>query len=740
MDYVEVVIPINHKKIDKTFIYSIPDKYKDKIKIGMAVTVPFGTGNKMFESYVVGFPSNVNFKTKDIENIVKEDTYISQNMILLAMWMKTKYYTTLNSCLKAILPPSIVKSNDKKTIFIKIVENQENNINEIIKKETKQSNILKYLLENGDTKQNILIKTLGISISPINSLKKLGLINTYSKTENRNPVRNKDEKQKNFILNEEQAKAFSDVMLYHKSNIKNKKPILIHGVTGSGKTEVYMEIISEVLKEGKEAIVLVPEISLTPQTLSRFISKFGDLVNFTHSKLSNGERYDQWKNAKNGDISIMIGPRSAIFTPFNNLGIIIIDEEHEQTYKSELAPKFDTREVAIQRSKFEGATVIFGTASPSIDTYFKTKQKEYKYIQLKKRVNNNPPEINVIDMRLELKLGNISIFCKDLQDAISENLEKKMQTILFLNRRGHSTFVSCRNCGHVMSCEACNVNYTYHKYNDKLVCHYCNKEEENPKHCPTCASKFIKYFGIGTQRVEKEIKEKYPEAKILRMDLDTTTAKHSHEDILNKFRNKEADILIGTQMIAKGLDFPNVTLVGIIAADTSLNVGDYRSSEVTFQLLTQVSGRAGRSENKGYVYIQTYNPDHYSIMYAKNHDYDGFYKQEISFRKSMFYPPFSNIFMILFTSENEKDIITSLFKLKDIMEYYIRKRPIFEVLGPSPAVISKIQNKYRWKIIVKSKDEEPLVNFVLYTLAKLEKQHNINNININITLNPMLMV
>lgn len=522
-------------------------------------------------------------------------------------------------------------------------------------------------------------------------------------------------------------------------NNSDLTPALIHGVTGSGKTEVYMEIIQEVLIQKKEAIVLVPEISLTPQTVERFLNRFGPLVNFTHSRLSAKERFTIWHRAKHKEISIVIGPRSAVFTPFADLGIIIIDEEHDGAYKSDTTPKYDARAVALKRGELHNAQVVLGSATPGVDSYYKALSGEYKLFSLPNRINLNFPNVKIIDMREELSKGNTSIFSVPLRIALEENFAGKRQTILFLNRRGFSTFISCRNCGHVLECKDCSVNYTYHKMGNKLMCHYCGAGEKNPSNCPVCGSKFIKAMGLGTQRVEKEVRELLPHARVLRMDMDTTSRKHSHESILTQFKN-EGDILVGTQMIAKGLDFPKVTLVGIMLADTSINMGDYRSGEITYQLLTQVSGRAGRADDMGEVYIQTYNPGHYSIIHSRDNDYSAFYNQEISFRKQRFYPPFAHVFMILFVGAEEKEIIAQLFNLKNIMDFYQKKRPIFDILGPVPAIVSKIKNNYRWKIIVKCEFEDNLRNFVIFCLKELSKTQNLKNINVNLTLDPAVIV
>lgn len=736
MELAEVIISISHKSVDKIFHYLIPDELKDEIKIGMRVNVPFGMRNKMSQGYVVGFSDKTDIefsKLKYIISLKDKEPIFSKEMIILAKWMKKKYYTTLSECLQCIMP-KIINSKIFSYVYININKNNQDLAKECMKKESKQSAVLNLLMQFDGISINEIKTVLQITDSPIKTLEKKGLIEIRS-VEKKRDAYNADN-----IKHSEPPKATEEqkyTIDYIKSKLysDNKKPILIHGVTGSGKTEIYMNIIKEVLNSGKQAIVLVPEISLTPQTVERFISRFGNLVTVTHSRLSYGERYDQWRKAKSGEISVMIGPRSAIFTPFNNIGVIIIDEEHESSYKSDVTPKYDVREVAEKLCELNKSLLILGSATPSINTYYNTQIGKFDLVSIKKRVNKCFPKIKIIDMCNELACGNKSIFSVDLKNAVKRNLEEKKQTILFLNRRGHSTFVSCRSCGFVMKCDDCNVNYTYHMNSDKLICHYCGKTAVNPKICPQCGSKYIKYFGTGTQKVEESIKKIFPESKVLRMDLDTTSKKNSHADILKQFSNGEADILIGTQMIAKGLDFPNVTLVGIIAADLSLNTGDYRASEVTFQLITQVSGRAGRAEQPGEVFIQTYNPSHYSVMYAKNNDYLGFYNEEIKLRKQMVYPPFSNLFLVMFTGENEKSVISKIFKLSDVMKKY-NKNNQFDILGPAPAMISKIKKQYRWKIMVRSIDEESLKNYVVFCINKLEETENFNDINLNISLNP----
>ena len=737
MKYAEIIIDITNEKLDKIFHYFIPYHIKKDICIGMRVFVPFGKGNRIREGYVIGFTNTTDIDEKYVKNIyILPDKYtvFSENMIELAKFMSNKYYCSLSESLQCIMP-KIKKDKTNKYVYINYENpNIEELIDNILIKNNSQTKILKFLLKNDNISVYELKNILGISLSPIQTLEKHNIIKINIKQIKRNTVNIKNyNKTKHLILNEQQSNALK--FIKQKIDEKSIKPILLHGVTGSGKTEVYLQLIDKILKDGKQAIVLVPEISLTPQTVERFIGRFGEKVSVTHSRLSDGERFDQWKRAKDQEISIMVGARSAIFTPFENLGIIIIDEEHEATYKSESTPKYNVKEIAEKICNLTGATLVLGSATPSIDTYYKTQNNQYDLICMNNRINQDMPEINVIDMRKELENGNKSIFSIPLFEAIKENFEKNMQTILFLNRRGHSTFVSCRKCGYVMECENCNVSYTYHLKDNKLICHYCNNTENVPHICPVCNSKYIKYFGVGTQKIEEQIKKYFKNARVMRMDMDTTSKKNSHQNILDDFKNHKADILIGTQMIAKGLDFPKVSLVGVIAADITLNTGDYKSAENTFQLLTQVAGRAGRSDYKGKVFIQTYNPEHYSINFAKNNDYVGFYEKEVLERKIMFYPPFSNIFFIMICGEDEQKVINSINFLHKVMVYYNQKTN-FYLSDVAKAYIYKVNKQYRYKIIIKAEDETRLKNFVLYCVNILKNKVDITNLNIILSLNP----
>lgn len=559
-----------------------------------------------------------------------------------------------------------------------------------------------------------------VTDSPIHTLLQKGVLVEQRRQEKRDVFQLEDyTPTQPFYPTSEQAQALT--LLREEEQKAQKRPVLLHGVTGSGKTEIYMQLIEHVIMEGKQAIVLVPEISLTPQIMERFISRFGKRVSVTHSRLSLGERLDQWRKARDGEISIIIGPRSALFMPFSNLGVIVMDECHESSYISDVTPKYHTREVARKLSELTGALLVMGSATPDIDSYHRAVTGEFLLLQLKERTKGSRlPEVFVTDMRKELEDGNRSAFGLPLQQAIRENLEKGQQTMLFLNRRGYSTFVSCRKCGEALTCPSCNVSYTYHASDKALVCHYCGKEVPVPKTCPSCGSHYIRYFGTGTQKIEEETRRLFPEASVLRMDADTTTGKNGHARILELFGKGKADILIGTQMIAKGHDFPNVTLVGILAADLSLNLGTYQAAETCFQLITQAAGRAGRGELAGRVFIQTYQPENHAIRMAAAQDYEGFYQEEILLRQAMDYPPFSHIFSVLITGEMEQEVILAAQRLGAYMNHYA-ERAGCTVVGPAPAPLPKFRGEFRWQIFAKGTDADRLKAFVLYTVEQTKK-------------------
>lgn len=539
------------------------------------------------------------------------------------------------------------------------------------------------------------------------------------------------------ILTAEQEYAKNFIL--DKINQKDLKPILLHGVTGSGKTEVYFNVMEKILAEGKQIIVLLPEISLTTQMTDLFFSRFKNKIGLMHSKLSKRERFINWKNASENKIFIMLGARSALFSPFKNLGLIIIDEEHEASYQSEITPKYNVYEVAKKICDLNKANLILGSATPSIKTYYFAQEKKIYLLEMKNRVNKKNIETDIVDMRQELLSGNKNIFSEKLFYEIKKTLDKNQQVILFLNRRGYANFVSCRKCGLVLKCNNCDVSYVFYNKNKSLVCNYCGKKILMPKICPECKSKYIKAFGMGTEKIELETKKMFGDKKILRMDSDVIKKKSDYERAIKLFFEHKADILIGTQMIAKGLNFPDVRLVGVICADIVLNNGDFNSSERTFELLSQVSGRAGRNETDARAIIQTYNPEHYSIICAKNNDYKSFYEQEINFRELMDYPPFTNIFCVLMSSGNLDLLKTKIGLLKKIMIKCDRKKK-FEILGPAPAIISKIKNNYRERIFIKHKNEEELKKFVLFCVNFMQAKKLLVNIKINLSLNPSFMI
>lgn len=590
----------------------------------------------------------------------------------------------------------------------------------------KQSEILEILVNREEEKLLItnLAKIAGTTKATIRNLAKKGFVSLEQVEVYRDPLEGEIfPDSKNLDLNSDQSFALREIV----KAIENGKheTFLLYGVTASGKTEVYMQAIGKLLEIGKGAIVLVPEISLTPQTVFRFASRFGKRVTVLHSKLTPGERYDQWRRIKSGDADIVVGARSAVFAPIKNLGLIVIDEEHETSYKQEESPRYHARDVAIKRAELVNAVVVLGSATPSLESFYKASRKEYHLLTLPKRVDNaRMPIVEVVDMKAELmQKKNRSIFSKSLQSAIEDRLAREEQVILFLNRRGFSTFILCRECGYVAKCRNCDISLTYHSTGNMMVCHHCNFKQPIPSLCPSCKGNYIKYFGVGTQRVEEEVRKLFPEASIDRMDVDTTTSKGAYKRILEAFKEREIDILIGTQMIAKGLDFPNVTLVGVISADTALNLPDFRSAERTFNLLTQVAGRSGRGQVSGEVIIQTYNPQHFSILSAQDQDYRSFYRQEIVNREMYLYPPFTHFARIILKGLSEEATIKASETLGSILRSYQEANyPELEILGPAPAVLAKIKKYYRWNILLKSADPSEIRGLIKMAFTRLPSQ------------------
>ena len=739
----EVIINRSAKKLNRTFDYNIPKEMQDFVIIGSKVIVPFGNSKKPEEAYVIGIKEHSNFEVKDI---VKIEDSLTNFQIKLAKWMAKHYFCNVSDCIKLMLTPGTGRKENKvqdKTInsvyLKKDIEEIEFDIENRKLKSEKQIRILKFVKDNeGCTIPEIEMFT-DTSRAIVNTLIKNEYLEIVEKVIERNPLENKKiEQTKNLELTEEQRQAFDKV----KESIKNKenKEFLLYGVTGSGKTEIYLQLIKKVIEEEKTAIVLVPEISLTPQMLDRFISRFGkEEIAVLHSKLSIGERHDEWKKIKEGKIKIVIGARSAIFAPLENLGIIIIDEEHDSSYKSETTPKYNAKEIAKILAKVNKCPLILGSATPDLNTFYRANIGEIELLKLTKRANESSlPDVEVVDLKQELANGNRSMLSMDLYSAIEENLKNKLQTILFLNRRGYSTFIMCRECGYTVKCPNCNISLTYHRFGNILKCHYCGHEEKVVTTCPECGSSKIRYFGTGTQKLEQEINKLFPKAKTIRMDVDTVTKKNSHEVILNKFKNENIDILIGTQMVVKGHHFPNVTLVGVITADSSLNIDDYRANERTFQILTQVAGRAGRENKKGKVIIQSYTPENFSIECSKKQDYDLFYETEIALRKQLKYPPFCDIILISFNGLNEKEIKNVSNGMYEYLKQVLNEEE-FKIFKPMPCPVDKIQNRYRWRIIIKGNVDEK-TNTVLNKALRLFYNQNLKNTRVSIDVNPNSMM
>ncbi len=708
--YANVIIDISHEKVDHLFQYRVPSILHESIEVGMSVCVPFGSGNTIRTAYVIEIVTEPSFqidKIKSIETIDREKELPSSDLIRIAWWMKKTYGSTMIQALKTVLPVKAKeKQLEKKWVDLNLSKEETTNYLALcIKKHyTAKSRLLGELLLHDSIPEAWVLKELNIGRQTIQGLENENIIKIRSENIYRNPLQEKTIEDKTIQLTKEQQKIVEDVL--HGSE-NNQYIHMLKGITGSGKTQVYMEIIERVLARGKQAIVLIPEIALTYQIVMRFHERFGERISIMHSKLSPGERFDQMQRAKRGEIDIMIGPRSALFTPFPNLGVIVIDEEHESSYKSDTMPKYHAREVAIEMVRLKKAILVLGSATPSLETYYAYKMGEITGHFLHNRIEGKQlPKVFVCDLRQELKNGNRTIFGELLQEKIKDRLQKKEQIMLFINRRGYAGFISCRACGHVMKCPHCDVSLSEHG-GGKLVCHYCGYEEPAVKKCPVCGSKYILGFRAGTEQIVELLSKLFPLAKVLRMDADTTKKKNSYYDILSTFANEEADILVGTQMIVKGHDFPKVTLVGILAADLSLSSGDFRAGEKTFQLLTQAAGRAGRGEVPGEVIIQTYQPEHYSILHAITQNYEEFYEEEIVYRELCDYPPCAHILTALFTS---KDEVQTESVAKRVVN---RIRPLCEIkkmriLGPTGAKINRINDFYRYVVYIKSAVKEDL--------------------------------
>lgn len=803
MDIASVIVDVPAKQTDREFDYRIPEKWNQVIKPGMRVIVPFGprmvqgfvTGLKAKSDF-----AKLRYikEPMDLEPILNDELLqlgdwltkeamcfkISALQAMLPAAMKAKYEKVIKVVedKKDQLPPFIqnlfgkndsiswkdVIEGENASLFqkemqngnLELVYNVKNRLNKktvrVIKsllspKELKemasamssnakkQQELLQYFIEHQEPiPLKELLELMNTSSGTVKSLVSKGALAEMDQEIYRDPYENRVfEKSTPFTLTAEQAAALKPI---HKKIHQDEHDVfLLYGVTGSGKTEVYLQAIASVIEKGKEAIMLVPEISLTPQTVKRFKERFGEQVAVMHSGLSVGEKYDEWRKIHRKEVKVVVGARSAVFAPFENLGLVIIDEEHESSYKQEETPRYHARDVAIERAKSYGCPVILGSATPTLESFARAKKNVYKLLTLSQRMNKNAlPAVDIVDMREELRTGNRSMFSELLFTKLKDRLEKGEQTVLMLNKRGHSSFVMCRSCGLVINCPNCDISLTYHRFNDIMKCHYCGFEEGMPSACPECESEHIRFFGTGTQKVEEELAKILPEARVIRMDVDTTSKKGSHERLLNAFGEGKADILLGTQMIAKGLDFPNITLVGVLSADTMLHLPDFRSSEKTFQLLTQVSGRAGRHQLPGEVVIQTYTPEHYSIELSAFQDYDAFYEREMHLRRQSHYPPYYYVVLITVSHEDLMKTVSVTEKITNYLGSRLNRDSI--VLGPVASPISRINNRYRYQCLIKYK-REPDLNLHLRTLLEhYQKETAQNQLQISIDLNPQIMM
>ena len=727
MIFADIIIDISSEKLDRSFQYRVPEELEKEIKVGMVVSIPFGNGNQLRKGYVTGLtrePKVDPARLKNICGISSAEETTESRLIALAAWMRENYGSTMIQALKTVLPiQEKMKAKEKRYLCLKISrEEAEKLLEELEKTRFKaRTRLLRELLKEPRLDVSYASKELGATTSVVKKMTEQGIISIEYEELLRNSLdTEKLRLEEELPLTPEQETAVREILREWEK--ETPRPVLIDGVTGSGKTQVYMKLIETVLDQGQQAIILIPEIALTYQTVRRFYARFGEKVSVINSRQSQGERYDQFKRARWGEVQVMVGPRSALFTPFANLGLIVIDEEHESSYKSENSPRYHARETAVERARLEHARVVLGSATPSLEAYHKAMEGTYGLVKLQSRYQDRPmPLVSVVDLREELKAGNRSVLSRKLKEAMKDRLEKREQIILFLNRRGYAGFVSCRSCGQVMKCPHCDVSLSEHN-NGRLLCHYCGYETVKPQACPVCGSPYIGGFKAGTQQIEKVVKEAFPGVRTLRMDFDTTRTKGSYEKILSAFALHEADVLIGTQMIVKGHDFPDVTLVGIVAADLSLNAEDYRCSERTFQLLCQAVGRGGRGNKPGEAVIQTYHPDHYSIQAAAVQDYEAFYQEEMSYRMLLDYPPASHMMAVLGSCPEEELLVQAMHYL-ELYIHRVYKEKDLHVIGPAYASVGKVKDIYRQVIYLKHEKQETLVRIK----DQLEKYIEINS-------------
>ena len=734
--YIDVIVDISVNSLDRIFQYRVPEELLDAVTVGCQVNVPFGSGNRRRQAYVIGVDTVLAYdasKIKDILGVTKAPAATGQ-LIALADWMHERYGCTMAQALKTVLPVKKSVKEVKRTAYFLADREGAQQLLEKSRKSRREKarvRLLEAMLKEGCMSKETVTGVLQISASTMKSILQTGVIREETSQVYRNPVRQRLDGWQEVCLNDEQMNAVASIWqnaaICREHWSREQGMHLLYGITGSGKTEVYMALMEKVLNEGRQIIVLIPEISLTLQTVSRFYARFGSQIAVMNSRLSAGERYDQYMRAKRGEASIMIGPRSALFTPFDRLGLIIIDEEHESAYQSEIVPRYQAAEVAARRAEMSGALVVLGSATPSVAVYQKAREGMIGLHRLTQRARTGSrlPDVKVVDLREEFRMKNRGILSQSLHEAMDACLKRGDQMMLFLNRRGYAGFVSCRSCGYVVKCRHCDVSMTVH-HHTLLKCHYCGSEQPMPRVCPSCGSPYIAGFGVGTQKVEEFVQKEFPEARILRMDRDTTSGKDDMGRILQTFSEGGADILIGTQMIVKGHDFANVTLVGILAADLSLFAGDYQSSERTFQLLTQAAGRAGRGDRPGEVIIQTYQPEHYCIQTAAAQDYDSFYSQEIRFRQMLHYPADRQMMVMLAEGEHDQQTGQAVQKLREIAGE--ADFEAVEFIGPSRAGIAKAKDLYRYTMYMKHQDIKELMRLRDFLEGYLKWSQQFSNI------------
>lgn len=736
--YANIIIDISHEKLDKTFQYVIPEELQGQLQAGMRVQVPFGNGGRMIRGFVVSLSEEPEYdpaKLKPVLAIDEQAIVIESQLIALAYWIHKNYGATINQALKTVLPVKEKKTAKIRRKIILTADTAACNywmVDFRRRRCTAKERLLRKLIEKKWVYYDEAAKEYNTSPAMLKEFKEKGLVREERERIYRNPIKKEELPAYDLTLNASQQQAVDAI----RENARTaRKPCLIHGVTGSGKTEVYMELIAGAIQEGKQSIVLIPEIALTYQTVNRFHNRFGNRVTILNSRMSPGERYDQYERARDGEVDVIIGPRSALFTPFSNLGYIIIDEEQEGSYKNETLPRYHARETAIERARMAGATVVMGSATPSVESYYRAKQGEYLLLEMPRRVKERPmPVCYPVDMRDEFARRNFSVFSVRLRELIQERLRLGQQTMLFINRRGLASFVVCRDCGYVVKCPNCDVPLKTH-LNGIRACHYCGHVEKDSKICPQCGSGHIGFMRGGTERLEQLTQEAFPGARILRMDADTTKSREQYENILSAFSRGEADILIGTQMIVKGHDFPGVTLMGILAADLSLYTSDFHAAERTFQLLTQAAGRTGRGAAGGEVVIQTYNPDHYSIRCAADQDYESFYEEEIFYRQMMHYPPVWHMLLILVFAPKKEEAAQTAEEIAARIE--AMEVEGLQVIGPADAILSRLQNLNRKVIYLKHADYQALVRIKDEIERTMERNQSRSRAAVQFDFDPM---